>query len=117
MAATTWRSLRARLADKGIADPMTQFPHLHALLDYAELVWLEALHTGKETEDRAARDQYFTLMYGPEPTPKHRRRGQDTRPQPAAVPAGFQDKQQIEQQFDAVAAALGGGSRRARSAR
>ena len=103
-----WRSIRARLADKGIADPMRQFPHVHALLDYVESVWLESMFTGDPAKDRMARDRYYATVYAPDPVEGRKRKGQ-VRSEP---PPGFRDKQQIEQQFDTAMTLLTGSSRR-----
>lgn len=114
MAATVWRQLRARLADKGIADPLREFPHLHALLDFAESVWMESLHTGDEAKDKAALDRYNRALYAPEipVAPKQVKRGKNrVRTGP---PPGWGDKTQNEQQFDSVMSTLTGSTRRAR---
>lgn len=114
MAATVWRSLRARLADKGIADPMRQFPHLHALLDFAESVWMESLTTGDEKKDRAAIDRYNMSLYKPDEPVKVEVSKKGRKRVRTGPPPGWGDKASIEQQFDAFASAVTGESRRRR---
>ncbi len=96
------------LVDKGITDPMRQFPHLHALLDYVESVWLESLHTGDPVKDRLARDRYFAAVYVSDRAVVKTKKGR-LRLEP---PSAFRDKQQIEQQFDSAMTMLTGSSRR-----
>lgn len=112
MAATVWRNLRARLADKGIADPMRQFPHLHALLDFAESVWMESLHTGDERKDKAAVDRYNAAVYKPETATMRKQvsRGKDR--ERSGPPPGWGDKVANERQFDEAMSLLTGASRR-----
>lgn len=89
---------------------MRQFPHLHALLDFVESVWLESMHSGDERKDRLALDRYFATVYVPERAVTVDKRGQARR----EPPPGFRDKRQIEDQFDAALSLLSGSTRRRR---
>lgn len=108
MAATHWRAIRTRMRADGIADPMRQLPHMHALVDEAEKVWLEVLHTGNETKDKHDRELLLDRLYGPSTEGASGLNGQDYQPK-TAPPAGFEDPAQVEADFDAVAKLLGGG--------
>lgn len=105
MAATHWRALRTRLRGDGITDPMRQLPHMHALIDEAEKLWLEALHTGNEAKDKHDRTELLDKLYAPD-TDARERAGSRPKKVP---PAGFEDPAQIEADFDAVARSLGSG--------
>ncbi|MEU9805415.1 hypothetical protein [Mycobacterium sp. NPDC050853] len=106
MAATHWRAIRTRMRADGIADPMRQLPHMHALIDEAEKVWLEVLHTGNEAKDKHDRDQLLDRLYAPTPAGAQELNGQGYRPK-TAPPAGFEDPAEVEADFDAFARALG----------
>ncbi|MHC9292071.1 DUF7240 domain-containing protein [Mycobacterium sp. LTG2003] len=105
-AATHWRTIRARLINNGIGDPMGVLPSMHSLLDEAEAVWLEAVHTGDRDKDKLARDQLFDQLYAPEaaatPPPVAGKRQRKAIP----VPAGF-DPATVESDFNAVRRLLG----------
>lgn len=105
MAATHWRAIRTRLRADGIADPMRQLPHMHALIDEAEKVWLEVLHTGNEQKDRHDREQLLDRLYAPTADGAADLNGDGYRAKPAP-PAGF-DAAEVEADFDAFARALG----------
>ncbi|APD19265.1 hypothetical protein PQB71_gp35 [Mycobacterium phage Taptic] len=89
---------------------MQQFPHLHALLDYAERMWLESLHTGDEQKDEAALNRYYMSMYAPTtppaPVKSERRRGRKRVRQ--GPPPGWGTAKDVEAQFDAFAAIMSG---------
>lgn len=106
MAATHWRAIRTRMRADGIADPMRQLPHMHALVDEAEKVWLEVLHTGNEVKDKHARDQLLDRLYAPEPGGIGKLNGDGYKAK-TTPPAGFEDPAQVEADFNAFAKALG----------
>ncbi|WP_234797071.1 hypothetical protein [Mycobacteroides chelonae] len=108
MAATHWRTIRTRMRADGIADPMRQLPHMHALVDEAEKVWLEVLHTGNEAKDKNARDQLLDRLYAPTAAGAAELNGEGYEAK-TAPPAGFEDPAQVEADFDAVAKMLAGG--------
>lgn len=104
-AATHWRTIRTRLINNGIADPMAALPSMHSLLDVAEAVWLEALHTGDRDKDKLARDQLFDQLYAPEldEAKPVNTKGRRRKPPP---PAGF-DPATVEADFNSVRRMLG----------
>lgn len=104
MAATHWRGLRTRYQGDGIANPMAELPSMHSLLDYAERIWLEALHSGNEDKDRHDREQLFDRLYAPEPTGAKGLNAKDYKP--TVRPAGF-DPDEVEADFSAAFRALG----------
>lgn len=87
---------------------MREFPHLHALLDYVESVWLESMITGDAAKDRLSRDRYYATVYAPDPQPAVKAKGRVRQPPPPA----FRNKQQVERQFDEAMTLLTGSSRR-----
>ncbi|SII08836.1 Uncharacterised protein [Mycobacteroides abscessus subsp. abscessus] len=107
MAATHWRAIRTRMRGDGIADPMRQLPHMHALIDEAEKVWLEALHTGSEEKDKHEREQLLDRLYAPTTDGAETLNG-DGYQAKRTPPPGFEDPAEVEANFDAVARAFGG---------
>lgn len=93
-----WRSMRAKLAQTGIADPLRTMTSMHALLDFTEQITLESLaksgegQNAQEKSQRAVDDFMFTL-YAPDPNALD----EDGR---VPVPAGF-DQDAMESNFDA----------------
>lgn len=100
-----WRTMRAKLATHGIADPLTQLKSLHALLDFAEQITMESLARSGEGQDapkQAQRnmDSFMFKLYAPEP-------GTELEDGHQPVPGGF-DNDEVEDSFDSFVTALGG---------
>lgn len=81
-AALNWRSVRTRLRDRGIADPMA-LPSMHDVLDEAEAIAIESFANGGKTalEVKAKVSSYYDQIYAPDLD------GQDGDELP--IPAGF----------------------------
>jgi hypothetical protein len=62
--AQSWRRIRPRLINNGIADPM-QLTSMGALLDVTEDIVLECMVTGDRTKDDMARDSFYNRLYAP----------------------------------------------------
>lgn len=93
-----WRSMRAKLAQHGIADPLRTMTSLHALLDFTEQTTLESLAksgTGNNAAEKSqsAIDSFMFKLYAPDPN----ERTEDGR---VPVPANF-DEDAMEGNFDA----------------
>lgn len=67
-AATHWRTLRTRMRGDGITNPMTMLASMHDVIDEAEKLWLESIHTGDEAKDKHQQDQLFDRLYAPDST-------------------------------------------------
>lgn len=67
VAATHWRVLRTRMRSDGIPNPMAALASMHDVLDEAEKLWLESIHTGNEDQDKQAQSKLFDRLYAPEP--------------------------------------------------
>lgn len=67
VSATHWRVLRTRMRSDGIANPMAALSSMHDVLDEAEKLWLESIHTGNEDQDKQAQGKLFDQLYAPEP--------------------------------------------------
>lgn len=83
-AADSWRTLRARLIRAGIADPLTQLPDMHAVLDLTE----DLISEGKKPADL---ESWQFMLY---------------RPDPNAAPESFSEDEQMAA-FGAFEAAFG----------
>lgn len=99
-----WRSMRAKLAQTGIADPLRTMTSMHALLDYTEQITLESLAksgTGNNAYEKSQRavDDFMFKLYAPDPN----ERTEDGR---VPVPAGF-DVGAMEGNFDTFAKMAG----------
>ncbi|AHK11986.1 hypothetical protein Hosp_032 [Mycobacterium phage Hosp] len=70
MTAHNWRAVRARYADKGIADPMGQVTTMHAVLDVMEQIGAESSTNGAKTAAEAKSEitRYFDKLYKPDVT-------------------------------------------------
>lgn len=93
-----WRSMRAKLAQNGIADPMHTMRSMHALLDFTEQTTLESLAKsgeGQNAHEQAKRaiDQFMFKLYAPTP-------GEVDEDGRVPIPAGF-DEDAMESNFDA----------------
>lgn len=93
-----WRSMRAKLAQNGIADPMHTMQSMHALLDFTEQTTLESLAKsgeGQNAHEQAKRaiESFMFKLYAPDPDT----RAEDGR---VPIPAGF-DESAMEGNFDA----------------
>ncbi|MBP3086971.1 hypothetical protein HGK72_27065 [Mycolicibacterium fortuitum] len=51
----------------GIPNPMAALTSMHDVLDEAEKLWLESIHTGNEDQDKQAQGKLFDQLYAPEP--------------------------------------------------
>ncbi|WP_159228388.1 DUF7240 domain-containing protein [Mycolicibacterium vanbaalenii] len=106
-----WRDVRQFIRENGIADPLTALPSMHDLLDYTEKMVLQGITSGA---DRAAgemeRKAYLARLYGPQPGERPALAVLDPDGDDAAsagaVPAGFEDRREVEASFDAFAAAM-----------
>lgn len=98
-----WRTIRRKLTLAGISNPMT-LPSLHALLDVTEDIVVEALYaSGQENEgppsegERKVR-RFYDAIYAPDL--------QDIddldEEEPHRVPAGFENPDDVEADFDAL---------------
>ncbi|WP_254427430.1 DUF7240 domain-containing protein [Mycolicibacterium fortuitum] len=67
VSATHWRVLRTRMRADGIPNPMAALTSMHDVLDEAEKLWLESIHTGNEDQDKQAQGKLFDQLYAPEP--------------------------------------------------
>jgi hypothetical protein len=99
-----WRSMRAKLAQHGIPDPLRTMTSLHALLDFTEQVTLESLAKSGEGHNAAQKaqmaiDNFMFKLYAPDPN----ERDEDGR---VPVPASF-DEDAMEGNFDAFAKLAG----------
>lgn len=99
MTAHHWRTIRGKLLDSGIADPLTQIPTLHPLLDRTEALLAESAANGEHGEQEL--HTLYRNLYGP--TPAAARLNDDDSATPA-IPAGF-DPEDVEDAFDAFALA------------
>lgn len=99
MAATHWRAVRTRIRSYGIADPM-RLPSMHDVLDEAEKIWLEQLHTGDEAKDKMVRGQLFDKLYAPDPDDTEVSGG-------GKRPPSWFDPTQVEATFNAMTRTLG----------
>jgi hypothetical protein len=93
-----WRSMRAKLACNGIADPLRNMTSMHALLDFSEQITLESLAKsgeGQNAHQQAQRaiDNFMFKLYAPDPNEK-------TEDGEMSIPAGF-DMDAMEGNFDA----------------
>lgn len=101
MAAHNWRTLRTRLADKGVIDVMAM-PSMHSVLDIMEQMGLESAVHGakKEVEARSKISSFYNKLYAPDPTARVIN-GDGWQPKPA----GFEEEE-IEASFDAFMSAV-----------
>lgn len=95
-----WRSMRAKLAQTGIADPLRRMTSMHALLDFSEQITLESLAKSGEGQNAAMQaqaniDNFMFKLYAPDPN-------EVTEDGRVPVPAGF-DEEAMEDNFDAFA--------------
>ena len=100
-----WRSMRAKLAQTGIADALRTMTSMHALLDFTEQITLESLAKSGDGQNAAEKsqraiDDFMFRLYAPDPN----ERTEDGR---VPVPAGF-DEGAMESNFDAFAKMAGG---------
>lgn len=102
MAAHNWRALRLRYADNGVGHPMA-LPSMHAVLDAAEQLGLDASVSGAKSEAqvRQAVRGYYDKLYKPDATMRAVNGGE-----PPPPPPGFSDEE-IEASFDAFLSAGG----------
>lgn len=86
VAATHWRALRTRIRSDGIANPMASLPSMHDLLDEAEKLWLESIHTGDSAKDKYEQNELFDKLYAPDSTTAQQVNAKGYK---GARPAGF----------------------------
>lgn len=98
MTATNWRTIRSRLTDTGIADPMVEFSSMHRLLDAAEKLAIESATAEAKTatEARAAVRSLWDKLYKPDTPVAAQLNGEGYLP----PPPGFSDEE-VEASFDA----------------
>jgi hypothetical protein len=107
MAGTNWRAVRQRMRSDGIADPMRELPHMHAVIDEIETLALEGTaSTGDKDRDRRAREDLMDRLYAPTPEGAERLNGKDYRAQ-VKPPEGFTPGE-VEASFDAFTRAMSG---------
>ncbi|AER47685.1 DUF7240 domain-containing protein [Mycolicibacterium goodii] len=104
VAATHWRPLRTRLRSAGIADPMRDLPSMHDVLDEAEKLWLESLHTGDAGKDKHETEKLFDQLYAPDSAAAKRVNAKGYKG--SVRPAGF-SKKEVAADFKAAARMLG----------
>lgn len=78
---TQWSTIRGRLIDKGIPDPLRSIPSLTALLDVVEVMILDSM-------EKKEREKFLRDLYRPETTTD-----------PAAPPPGWEDGASLEGLF------------------
>lgn len=107
MAGMHWRVVRQRMRSDGIADPMRELPHMHAVIDEIETLALEGTaSTGDRDRDRLAREDLLDKLYAPEPEGAESLNGKSYRPQ-VKPPEGFSPGE-VEASFDAFTRAMSG---------
>lgn len=101
MTAHNWRTIRSRLTDTGIADPMVDLPSMHRLLDAAEKLAIEGVtsecKTAKEAQNAVR--SLFDKLYKPDTPVAAALNGEGYLP----PPPGFSDEE-VEASFDAFLA-------------
>jgi hypothetical protein len=98
MTAQHWRTLRLKLIQSGVSNPMA-LPTAHILLDMTEALILESMVSDDPKEDQRQRDRFISTLYKPEVV---KREGlPDGWVEP---PPGFDDDEANEAAFDAAAA-------------
>lgn len=101
MAGQHWRTIRTRLLNNGIPDPMA-LTSLHAMLDAVEDLVVQAMISDcvKAEEARAKRAKFLNALYAPTGETALRLNGDGYKP----TPAGFDTPEDVENAFDAFAA-------------
>lgn len=64
MTAHHWRTLRLKLIQNGVPNPMA-LPTAHVLLDLTEHVLLESMQSDKPEDDAARRTEFMDALYRP----------------------------------------------------
>ena len=64
MTAQHWRTIRLKLSQGGIDDPMAM-RNMHVLLDVTESLILESMVSDKPDDDRAQRQSFIDSLYRP----------------------------------------------------
>ncbi|MBV9921907.1 MAG: hypothetical protein JOY78_13785 [Pseudonocardia sp.] len=95
MSAFHWRTIRLKLQNNGILDPMA-LPSMHRILDATEAAILEAMVSSKPDEDRQQRQRFLDRLYAPT-AETNDLNGDGYRPQPA----GF-EPDEVETAFDSL---------------
>jgi hypothetical protein len=97
-----WRNIRCRLADAGIPNPLA-LPSLHSILDITEDIVVDSLYRSGQKDDGPPSPgelkvrQFYDAIYAPEPKDDD----DDTATADRAVPAGFENPEDVESDFDA----------------
>jgi hypothetical protein len=97
-----WRTIRAKLANAGIASPL-ELPNLHAVLDITEDIVVDALYSSGEEKDGPPSEgekkvrRFYDSIYVPDPPDEEDIDDLEYRP----VPTGFEDRNAVEDDFDA----------------
>lgn len=97
-----WRTLRESLATAGISNPMG-LPSLHAVLDITEKIVVDSLFQSGERDDGPPSEgekkvrRFYDSIYAPDLTDVVEMNGEEYMP----TPAGFENPETVEADFDA----------------
>lgn len=104
MTAQHWRTIRRKLIESGVHDPMG-LPTMHILLDTTEALILESMQGGDSAEeDKRQRQEFLSALYKPDVSTTSSEPGK-----PAGwrePPPGFDDDS-VEDSFNAFHKATG----------
>lgn len=100
MTAQHWRTLRLKLIQSGVANPMA-LPTAHILLDMTEAVILESMVSEDRDEDKRQREQFMSALYRVPAKPGEGKPDGWIEP-----PPGFEDDEANEAAFDAFLQAV-----------
>lgn len=103
MTAQYWRTIRLKVMQAGVGDPM-KLPTMHVLLDLAESLIMESFQSDDPAEDKRDRQQFLDALYKP-PVRKRSELPDGWRP----PPPGFDDVDAMESTFDAFTSAARAG--------
>jgi hypothetical protein len=95
MTAQHWRTLRLKLIQSGVANPMA-LPTAHILLDMTEALILESMVSDDREDDRQQRERFMSALYRVAAKPEEGKPDGWIEP-----PPGFDDDDANEAAFDA----------------
>lgn len=101
MAAQHWRTIRLKLIQSGVGNPM-ELPTAHMLLDLTESLILESMQSDKPEDDKRQRQEFIDALYRPA-VAKLKDLPDGWRP----PPPGFEDDDALEASNEAAMAMLG----------
>lgn len=103
MAGHHWRTIRTRLLNNGIPNPMA-LTSLHAMLDAVEDLVLQAVVSEAKTAEEAQtkRSRFLDSLYAPTTDEAKKLNGDGYKP----PPSGFEAPEEVENAFDAFARML-----------